>query len=92
MTVEQIGDAPPSVKEVSFVPIWTQFRNAQNQNHFVVRSVYDMLTLPQAQRYDVVRPKDYQRLLEIHQETACFLLQKEIPLSQIQQEYIFPKS
>ena len=51
-----------------------------------------MLTLPQAQRYDVVRPKDYQRLLEIHQETACFLLQKEIPLSQIQQEYIFPKS
>lgn len=92
LTVEQIGDAPPSVKEVSFVPIWTQFRNAQNQNHFVVRSVYDMLTLPQAQRYDVVRPKDYQRLLEIHQETACFLLQKEIPLSQIQQEYIFPKS
>ena len=92
LTVEQIGDAPPSVKEVSFVPIWTQFRNAQNQNHFVERSVYDMLTLPQAQRYDVVRPKDYQRLLEIHQETACFLLQKEIPLSQIQQEYIFPKS
>ena len=91
LTVEQVGDAPPSVKEVSFVPIWTQFRNAQNQNHFVVRSVYDMLTLPEEQRYSVVRPKDYQRLLEIHEETANFLLQKDIPLSEIQQEYVFPK-
>lgn len=92
ITVEQTADAPPEVKEVSFVPIWTQFRNAANEDHFVVRSVYEMITLPESQRYDVVRPKDYQRLLEIHEETACFLLDREIPIDQIQEEYSFPKT
>lgn len=91
LTVEQVADNPPEVKEVSFVPIWTQFRNAQNENHFVVRSVYEMLTLPEDQRYQVVRPKDYERLKEIHEETACFLLGREIPLEQIQDTYLFPK-
>lgn len=91
LTVEQVADNPPEVKEVSFVPIWTQFRNANDQNHFVVRSVYEMLTLPESERYQVVRPKDYERLKEIHEETACFLLDKNIPLEQIQDEYVFPK-
>ena len=91
LTVEQVADAPPSVTEVSFVPIWTQFRNAQNENHFVVRSVYEMLTLSEEERAKTLRPKDYQRLMEIHEETACFLLEKEIPLSQIQDSYIFEK-
>ena len=84
LTVEQVADNPAEVKEVSFVPIWTQFRNANDQNHFVVRSVYEMLTLPESERYQVVRPKDYERLKEIHEETACFLLDKNIPLEQIQ--------
>lgn len=91
LTVEQVADNPAEVKEVSFVPIWTQFRNAENENHFVVRSVYEMLTLPEEERYQVVRPKDYERLKEIHEETACFLLDKNIPLEQIQDEYVFPK-
>lgn len=91
LTVEQKGEDAPNVTEVSFVPIWTQFRNAQNQNDFVVRSVYERLTLPEAERNANIRPKDYERLKEIHQETACFLLGKEIPLSEIQDEYIFPK-
>lgn len=91
LTVEQVADNPAEVKEVSFVPIWTQFRNAENENHFVVRSVYEMLTLPESERYQVVRPKDYGRLKEIHEETACFLLDKNIPLEQIQDEYVFPK-
>ena len=91
LTVEQVADNPAEVKEVSFVPIWTQFRNANDQNHFVVRSVYEMLTLSESERYQVVRPKDYERLKEIHEETACFLLDKNIPLEQIQDEYVFPK-
>lgn len=91
LTVEQIGDAPPGVKEVSFVPIWTQFRNAANENEFIVRSVYERLTLPQEEKNRQIRQKDRLRLEEIHQETACFLLGKEIPLSAIQEEYRFPK-
>lgn len=91
LTVEQVGEEVPNVTEVSFVPIWTQFRNAQNENDFVVRSVYERLTLPEAERNANIRPKDYERLKEIHQETACFLLGKDIPLSEIQDEYLFPK-
>lgn len=92
LTVEQLGDAPPSVQEVSFVPIWTQFRNGDNENEFVVRSVYERLTLPQEEKDRQIRKKDQARLAEIHEETACFLLDEEIPLSAIQEEYIFPKT
>ena len=31
------------------------------------------------------------RLEEIHHETASFLLGREIPLSEMQVEYVFPK-
>lgn len=91
LTVEQIADEPPSVKEVSFVPIWTQFRNAQNQDEFVVRSVYERLSLSQSEKDAQIRKKDQARLEEIHKETACFLLGRDIPLSEMQEEYIFPK-
>ena len=89
LTIVQVGDEPPNVKEVSFVPIWTQFRNAQNRNDFVVRSVYERLTLEQSEKDQQIRRKDQKRLEEIHKETASFLLNREIPLSEIQEEYIF---
>ncbi|MBR5123160.1 MAG: CapA family protein [Anaerotignum sp.] len=91
LTVEQAGNEPPNVTEVSFVPIWTQFRNASNVNDFVVRSVYERLSLSQAEKDAQIRGKDQKRLEEIHHETASFLLDKEIPLSEMQEEYIFPK-
>ncbi len=91
LTIEQQGNEPPNVKEVSFVPIWTQFRNAQDQNHFVVRSVYEMLSLEQSERDKLIRRKDQKRLEEVHEETASFLLNREVPLSEIQEEYVFEK-
>lgn len=91
LTVEQVGNEPPNVKEVSFVPIWTQFRNAQDQNYFVVRGVYDMLTLSQSEKDQLIRKKDQERLQEVHEETASFLLNRDIPLSKIQEEYVFEK-
>ena len=92
LTVEQVGDAAPNVAEVSFVPIWTQFRNASDENEFVVRSVYERLSLSQAEKNAQIREKDQKRLEEIHQETASFLLGREVPLWEMQEEYIFPKS
>ena len=91
LTVEQIGEEAPNVTEVSFVPIWTQFRNASDENEFVVRSVYERLSLSQREKDAQIRKKDQKRLEEIHQETASFLLGREVPLSEIQEEYIFPK-
>ena len=92
LTVEQVADEAPNVTEVSFVPIWTQFRNAADENHFVVRSVTERLSLSQAEKDRQIRPKDQKRLEEIHHETASFLLGREIPLSEMQVEYVFPKS
>ncbi|MBP3306958.1 MAG: CapA family protein, partial [Anaerotignum sp.] len=91
LTVEQVAEEPPNVTEVSFVPIWTQFRNAADENHFVVRSVTERLRLSQAEKDAQIRKKDQKRLEEIHHETASFLLGREIPLSEMQVEYIFPK-
>ncbi len=91
LTVEQVADEAPNVKEVSFVPIWTQFRNSADENHFVVRSVTERLSLSQAEKDAQIRKKDQKRLEDIHLETASFLLGREIPLSEMQVEYIFPK-
>ena len=91
LTIEQLGDEPPNVKKVSFVPVWTQFRNAQDKNHFVVRSVYEMMTLDQNKKDQLIRRKDQKRLAEVHDETASFLLDRKIPISEIQEEYVFEK-
>ena len=91
LTVEQVADEAPNVTEVSFVPIWTQFRNSADENHFVVRSVTERLSLSQADKDAQIRKKDQKRLEEIHHETASFLLDREIPLSEMQVEYTFPK-
>lgn len=91
LTVEKVGNAHATVKEASFMPIWTQFRNAQDENDFVVRSVYERLSLSQADKDASIRRKDQLRLEEIHEETACFLLNQDIPLAEIKNVYILPK-
>ena len=91
LTVEQLGNQPPSVTDVSFIPIWTQFRNVQNENDFVVRSVTERLSLSQEEQDAQIRKKDQTRLKEIHHETASFLLGRKVPLSEMQLEYTFPK-
>ena len=92
LTIEQSGNSHATVKDVSFMPIWTQFRNGQDQNEFVVRSVYERLTLPQEQKNTEIRRKDQNRLLEIHKETAEFLLNKDISLDEMRNIYEFPKN
>ncbi|MBS4959508.1 MAG: CapA family protein [Clostridiales bacterium] len=89
LELEKIGSQKPEIKRISFVPIWTQFRNSQNENDFVVRSVYERLTLSEEDQKKQIRPKDITRLKEIHKETTSLFLQKDIPLDQIQEEYDF---
>ncbi|WP_317855072.1 CapA family protein [Chakrabartyella piscis] len=47
LTVEQVGTDLPTVKEVEFMPIWTQFQNVNYQNHFVVRVAFTICCLYQ---------------------------------------------
>lgn len=87
--LEKVGKNDAFIKKVSYVPIWTQFQNADWQNHFVVRSVYEMLTLTDIKA--VVRSKDIPRLNDIHHETAMTLLNRDIPIEEIRDEYVFYK-
>lgn len=89
--LKKIGEEKAEIEKVSFVPIWTQFRLPSGENHFVVRSVYQMLSLSTEEQNALLRPKDLTRLKEIHSETTSLLLNREIPLEQIQDEYEFPK-
>ena len=88
--LEKTGKDDAYIKKVSYVPIWTQFQNADWKNHFVVRSVFQMLTLPDIN--SVVRSKDIPRLNEIHHQTAMTLLNRDIPIEEIQDEYVFYES
>ena len=79
-----------NITGVSFIPIWTQFRNSSNTgNYFVVRSVYEMLTMPEEELRNTVRKIDMPRLKDIHYETTKILLNEDIPLENIQDEYLF---
>lgn len=86
---EKKGIEKAELMKVSFIPVWTQFRNAQNINHFMVRSVYEMLTLPQNEMYNTLRQKDIARLKDIHKETTSMYLNRDVPLEEIQDEYTF---
>ncbi|MCI1931773.1 MAG: CapA family protein, partial [Clostridia bacterium] len=86
---QKVGDKKAEITKISFIPIWTQFRNGKNQNDFVVRSVYDVLSLPESEQKENFRAKDLQRLRDIHYETTSLLLNKNIPIKYIQNEYVF---
>lgn len=90
--LEKVDDEKPEIKQVSFIPTWTQFRNGKGEDDFVVRSVYEMLTLPEEEQTALLRKKDIARLKDIHSETTKMLLGEDIPLEDIQDEYVFPKS
>lgn len=87
--IQKTDDQRAIIKNVSFNPIWTQFRGTDGKDHFVVRSVYEMLTLSPEEQKALLRPKDIVRLEEIHYETTSMLLGQDIPIEQIQYEYHF---
>jgi len=86
---KKTDDEKAEITKVSFIPIWTQFRNGKNVNDFVVRSVYDVLSLPKSEQNSNFRAKDIKRLNDIHYETTSLLLGKDIPIEDIQNEYVF---
>ena len=90
--IQQINDNDPTIEQVSFIPIWTQFRNVQNVDHFKVRSIYDLLSLSDEELKKTVRTKDIPRIKEIRRETTKTLLGYEVPIEEIKEEYIFEKT
>ena len=91
MNIQKVDDEDVEIMSVSVIPVWTQFRNVNEEDHFIVRSVYEMLTLDEETLNNTVRQKDIARLKDIHYETTKMLLNKDIPIEEIQDEYVFEK-
>lgn len=91
LEIQQLNDENPEIKQVSVIPIWTQFRNVNEQDHFIVRSVYDMLSLSDDELRGTVRAKDIKRLKEIQVQSTKTLLGYEVPIEEIKPEYIFER-
>ncbi|HIW48516.1 MAG TPA: CapA family protein [Firmicutes bacterium] len=89
LELEKTDGQQPLIREVSFVPIWTQFRNVAEEDHFIVRSVYQMLSLPEEELRATVRAKDITRLWEIHDETTAMYFGSPVPVEDMQDEYLF---
>ena len=87
--IQKVDNNRATVENVTFVPIWTQFRGTDGKDHFVVRSVYEMLTLPVDEQKALLRQKDILRLNDIHYETTKMLLNEDVPIEQIKDEYTF---
>ncbi|MDD3569542.1 MAG: CapA family protein [Lachnospiraceae bacterium] len=91
LEIQQLNDDKPEIKQVSVIPIWTQFRNVKEEDHFIVRSVYDMLSLSDDELKATVRAKDIKRLKEIQVQSTKTLLGYEVPIEEIKPEYIFER-
>ncbi|MGE4213951.1 MAG: CapA family protein [Anaerotignaceae bacterium] len=91
LEIQQLNDEQPEIEQVSVIPIWTQFRNVNEENHFIVRSVYDMLSLSDEELRATVRAKDITRLKEIQVQSTKALLGYEVPIENMESEYIFKR-
>ena len=89
LEIQQLNYEKPEIKQVSVIPIWTQFRNVNEKDHFIVRSVYDLLSLSDEELKATVRAKDIKRIKEIQVQSTKTLLGYEVPIEEIKREYIF---
>ena len=76
------------IKEVAYMPTWVKFVNAAGSYDITVLTVYDALL---AHKQDL-RPKDITRLQSVHSEAARTFLKHDIPLDEMQQIYVIPKT
>lgn len=91
LEIQQLNDEKPEIKQVSVIPIWTQFRNVKEQDHFMIRSVYDLLSLSDEELKATVRAKDIKRIKEIQVQSTKALLGYEVPIENMKSEYVFER-
>lgn len=77
------------IDKVSFIPIWTQSVNVLQQNHFAVRSIYDVFNMEEEERSEVIRKTDFNYLEEIYYKITGLFLQEKVSIEEIRNEYVF---
>ena len=73
---------------VSYTPTWVQYRDRAGNYHIRVLPIYDVLQDVEAasEKYDLVAA-DIERMKRVHQEIGKTLLNRDLPLTELQMEY-----
>lgn len=79
------------LEHASYTPTWVQFKDSSNQYLIRTLSVPDVLKdqLSGGNSFHL-RKQDFDRVKEVHNHLANILLQKGVPLENIQDEYMIP--
>ena len=74
---------------VSYTPTWVQYRDRAGNYHIRVLPVYDVLqdVDTASEKYDLV-PADIERIKRVHQEIGKTFLKRNLPLTELQEEYV----
>lgn len=74
---------------VSYTPTWVQYRDRAGNYHIRVLPIYDVLQDIEAasEKYDLVAA-DIERIKRVHQETGKTFLKRDLPLTELQEEYM----
>lgn len=89
---ERVKGEKAILKNASYIPTWVKFYNAKGQYDITVLSVYDTLTNHSLGKNVDLREKDIARLKAVHSEIAKTFLDKQIPLTEIKNEYFIEKN
>ena len=74
---------------VTYTPTWLQYRNLSGQYNIRVLPVYDVLSdLNSASEKYSLSGADIERIKRVHQETGQIFLKRDLPLTELQQEYV----
>ena len=74
---------------VSYTPTWVQYRDISGQYNIRVLPVYDVLSdLGSASEKYSLSAADIERIKRVHQETGQIFLNRELSLTELQQEYV----
>lgn len=80
------------IDDISVVPTWCRFTDANGQRNFTVFSVYDVLHMKEEKRRSLIRDSDYNRILQIQTESTETMLGKPIDVQHAKKSYTFQQS
>lgn len=87
ITIEKTGEEAPVIKKTTVIPTWVQFRNPDGSSYITVRSICDMLSMKEEEKYATFAAADIQRAEQANIYATKQLLGKEIPAEKIKQQY-----
>ncbi len=91
LAFDKKGDEQAVLTEASYIPTWVQYRAPSGKFLIRVLPIYDVLMNVKNGVDTGLRPKDIERVKQVHTESNFVIQNKKIPLADIQERYVIPK-